>query len=327
MSTAKGIQHHAFFKLGKAPAKADARNFKFAALLKKVPPRTPPQYDFDVLHPGIPTPMFANDVHGDCVIAARAHLTLRFEHIEQGSVLMISDNDVVKEYWKESGGADDGLNMLDSLKAWRQTGWLAAGFPYKINAFAQITPTGHDEVQAAIYLLTAAYVGLALPKSAQAQIQTGQPWAVASGPADAPPPKSAWSVAGRRPPALKGRTPPLTACAWRSARCCWYSVGSKRPPTEDEMRCMPAATLGDTDRGRSPLPLPAPVPAPAPAPVPAPAEEGRPDEAEAEADRPPPPPPALRTPARGGRAEGEPRSAAALAAAGDHDAAEPPPEP
>jgi len=186
MSTAKGIQHHAFFKLGKAPAKADARNFKFAALLKKVPPRTPPQYDFDVLHPGIPTPMFANDVHGDCVIAARAHLTLRFEHIEQGSVLMISDNDVVKEYWKESGGADDGLNMLDSLKAWRQTGWLAAGFPYKINAFAQITPTGHDEVQAAIYLLTAAYVGLALPKSAQAQIQTGQPWAVASGPADAP---------------------------------------------------------------------------------------------------------------------------------------------
>jgi len=186
MKPAKGIQRHAFFKLGKAPAKTDPRNFKFAALLKKVPPPTPPQYDFDVAHPGIPTPMFANDVHGDCVIAARAHLTLRFEDIEQGSILMISDNDVLKEYFKESGGADDGLNLLDSLNSWRQNGWRAARRQYQINAFAQITPTDHAEVQAAIYLLSAAYVGLALPKSAQAQIQTGQPWAVASGPAAVP---------------------------------------------------------------------------------------------------------------------------------------------
>ena len=186
MSKAKGIHRHALFKLGKAPAKPDPRNFKFAALLKKVPPATPPHYDFDVLHPGIPTPMFANDVRGDCVIAARAHLTLRFEHIEQGSILMISDNDVVKEYFKESGGADEGLNMLDSLNAWRQTGWRAARRKYNINAFAQITPSHHAEVKAAIYLLTSAYVGLALPKSAQAQIQTGQPWAVANGPSAAP---------------------------------------------------------------------------------------------------------------------------------------------
>jgi hypothetical protein len=64
MSKSKGIQSHAFFKLGKAPAKADKRTFQFAALLKITPP-TPLQYDFDLTHPGIPTPMFANDVHGD----------------------------------------------------------------------------------------------------------------------------------------------------------------------------------------------------------------------------------------------------------------------
>jgi hypothetical protein len=186
MSKAKGIQRHAFFKLGKAPAKADQRNFKFAALLKKAPPPAPPCYDFDVLHPGIPTPMFANDVHGDCVLAARAHLTLRFEHIEQGSILMISDNDVLKEYFKESGGADDGLVMLDSLNAWRHDGWRAARRKYKIKAFAQITPSHHAEVKAAIYLLTSAYVGLALPKSAQAQMQTGQAWTVVSGASGVP---------------------------------------------------------------------------------------------------------------------------------------------
>jgi len=119
--------------------------------------------------------MFANDVHGDCVMAGRAHVTLRFEDIEQGSILMISDQDVLKEYFKESGGADSGLNILDSLNEWRHTGWRAAKKNYKIHAFAQVTPTNHDEVQAAVYLLTAAYIGLALPQSAQAQIQTGQP--------------------------------------------------------------------------------------------------------------------------------------------------------
>jgi hypothetical protein len=114
-------------------------------------------------------------------MAARAHVTLRFEDIEQSSILMITDQDVLKEYFKECRGADSGLNMLDSLNEWRQGGWRAAGEKYKIHAFAQVTPTNHAEVKAAIYLLTAAYVGVSLPKSAQAQIQTGQPWDVVSG--------------------------------------------------------------------------------------------------------------------------------------------------
>ncbi len=183
MPKAKGIQSHKFFKLGKRPAKADKRNFKFAALLKVSPP-TPPQFDFDLLHPGIPTPMFANDVHGDCVIAARAHLTLRFEDIEQGSVQMITDQDVLAEYFKETGGPDHGLVILDSLNEWRQFGWKVGPKKkkYTIHAFAQIDAHNHAEVQAAVYLLTAAYVGVALPKSAQAQIQSGQPWDVTTGP-------------------------------------------------------------------------------------------------------------------------------------------------
>lgn len=187
MAKAKGIHAHPLFKLGKAPVRKDKRNFQFAALLK-APPPTPAQFDFDLQHPGIPTPMFANDVHGDCVIAARAHLTLRFEDIEQGSVLMITDQAVLKEYFKETGGADSGLIILNSLNEWRQQGWQATPKKqlYKIHAFAQVTPTQHDEVQAAIYLLTAAYVGLQLPKSAQVQIQTGQPWDVTTGPNASP---------------------------------------------------------------------------------------------------------------------------------------------
>ena len=105
VSQSQGIHAHKLFKLGKATAKKDDRNLKFGALLLAAP-TLPPSYDFDLTHTGIPTPMFGNDVHGDCVIAGRAHQTLRFEDIEQGSVLMINDQDVLKEYYTETGGPD-----------------------------------------------------------------------------------------------------------------------------------------------------------------------------------------------------------------------------
>lgn len=178
MAKAKGIHAHKFFKLGKAPAKKDRRNLKFSTLLRTPAPTLPDSYDFDLSHPGIPTPMFGNDVHGDCVIAGRAHQTLRFEDIEQGSVLMITDGDVLKEYFKESGGDDHGLVVLTSLKEWRDTGWQVGDRTYRIQAFAQLAWTNHDELRLAIFADVGVGIGLQLPASAKAQIQTGQKWEV-----------------------------------------------------------------------------------------------------------------------------------------------------
>src|SRR5206468_7523559 len=98
---AKGIHGNPYFKLGKAKAKRDPRNLKLAAILR-APVTLPKEYDFDTQHRTVPTPMFANDTYGDCVIAGRAHQTLRFELIEQGKVLKIKDSDVTSEYFKES---------------------------------------------------------------------------------------------------------------------------------------------------------------------------------------------------------------------------------
>jgi hypothetical protein len=186
MAKAKGIQAHKIFKLGKASAKRDKRNFKFAALLQAAPPALPSSYDFDNTHTGIPTPMFGNDVHGDCVMAGRAHQTLRFEDIEQGSVLMITDKDVLKEYFKETGGPDTGLVVLDSLNEWRHKGWKVGKRTYKIQAYAEVSFTNHNQVRQAIFADVGMGLGVQLPKSAQKQIQTGQPWDVTSGPDAAP---------------------------------------------------------------------------------------------------------------------------------------------
>lgn len=185
MKAAKGISSHTIFRLGKAPAKRDQRTFKFAALLKARVP-APPEYDFDVQHHGMPTPMFANDTYGDCVIAGRAHQTLRFERVEQNKLITITDKEVTDEYFRETGGADNGLVVLDSLKVWRQNGWLAGRQRLKIRAFSAINRNDHGEVKSAVFLDIGVGLGVSLPNSAKAQINAGKPWDVVSGPSGQP---------------------------------------------------------------------------------------------------------------------------------------------
>ena len=180
MAKATGINAHKVFKLGKAPAKRDRRNLKFATLLKAVAP-PPKEYDFDIANPGIPTPMFANDAWGDCVIAGRAHQTLRFEKIEQGSLLMITDKDVLKEYRKETGGPDTGLVVLDSLKLWRVPGWKVGKKTFAIQAFAELDPASAAQVRQAVYADVGIGIGVSLPLCAQDEVQAGQPWAKTTG--------------------------------------------------------------------------------------------------------------------------------------------------
>jgi hypothetical protein len=60
-------------RFGKKPAGRDKRNFKFAALLG-VSPKLPAAYDFE-RYVAMPTPMFGDDAHGDCVIGGRARLS------------------------------------------------------------------------------------------------------------------------------------------------------------------------------------------------------------------------------------------------------------
>lgn len=182
MANAKGIHAHKVFKLGKTPTKKDHRNLEFATLLRAGAPSLPSSYDFDTSHSGIPTPEFGNDTYGDCVIAGRGHQTLRFEDLEQGSVLMITDKDVTKEYFKETGGADSGLVVLDSLNEWRQKGWKVGKHTYKIQAFAEVNFKNHDQVRQAIFADVGIGFGVQLPNSAKTQIQTGQPWTVTTGP-------------------------------------------------------------------------------------------------------------------------------------------------
>ena len=188
-------------RLGVIGPKYDPRTLKLMTVFRELPP-IPAAFDVDSQYPKIPMPMFANDSLGDCVIAGRAHMTLRFESFEQKKVISISDKNVTDEYFSETGGVDSGLYLLDSLKCWRDNGWRIGGTSqiikthgcwrkkpvpptppvnsnlYNIYAFGAIDPKKHEDVKATAYLLNGVYIGLALPITAQNQVI----WAVEGDP-------------------------------------------------------------------------------------------------------------------------------------------------
>ncbi len=185
MALAKKNYGDGILRFGKAPAKRDERNLKLSAILR-APVALPAEYDFDVNHNGIPTPMFGNDQYSDCVMAGRAHQTLRFERAEQDVLIHITDKDVLQEYLKETGGEDAGLVVLDSLKLWRKPGWSAAKRRYKIKAFAEIDPKTHPEIKRAVFMDIGIGLGFLLPNAAITQFHAGKPWEVVGGNAGKP---------------------------------------------------------------------------------------------------------------------------------------------
>jgi hypothetical protein len=176
-------------RFGKRKAKRDDRNLMFAALLK-APPSLPTEYDFDVVHYGIPTPIFGNDQYGDCVIAGRAHQPLRFEKAKKNTLIGITDQDVLREYVSETGGSDSGLIVLDSLKECRRKGWRAAKRRHKIKAFTRIDQGKRSEVKRAGFMNIGVGFGFSLPDAAFTQSYAGKPWTVVSGKAGQPNPRN-----------------------------------------------------------------------------------------------------------------------------------------
>ncbi len=165
-------------QLGKLAPKIDARTIKLARILKpELLPALPATFDLDGSLGGIEdNNTFNNLTYGDCVIAGRAHMTLRFEKFEQGLIVPGTDKEVVDQYFKESGGVDSGLIMLNSLNSWRKTGWTFGGKFYDIYAYAAVDVKNHSEAQYCVFLLRGAYLGINMPLTAQKQIEAGEIW-------------------------------------------------------------------------------------------------------------------------------------------------------
>jgi hypothetical protein len=148
-------------KLGKLPPKHDVRTLHFGRYNRALPP-VPESCDYSAKIPA--WPMLGNDQYGDCTFAGAAHLSQCWAD-NAGNPFLPADRDVVAEYLDFTGGQDTGCVELDVLKKWRADGIVG----HKIGAFAALAQAEHEQVMQAVYLFGGAYLGVAMPLSAENQ--------------------------------------------------------------------------------------------------------------------------------------------------------------
>lgn len=169
-------------KLGKLPPKEDPRTLQMAAYLRRKLPSAPLRQDWTV---GMTSwwGMMLNNQLGDCTIAAAGHLIMEWTANLNQEIVLADDTilkayEAVSGYDPASGANDNGAVELDVLKYWRSTG--IGG--HTIEAFASVDPGNWEHIKWSVFLFGGAYIGLALPLSAQNQ----QVWDVTNGPGSEP---------------------------------------------------------------------------------------------------------------------------------------------
>lgn len=123
--------------------------------------------------------MFGNDLCGDCVFAAMAHmLMLETEHTI-GTVTPTLD-EIIKAYSAVSGydpatGANDnGAYISDGLDYWKNVGFAG----HKIMGWAQVDHTNIWHVKQAVWIFGGLDIGVQMPQSGMDQFSRGQFWEV-----------------------------------------------------------------------------------------------------------------------------------------------------
>ena len=126
--------------------------------------------------------MLGNSTYGDCTICGAAHLEMATALDDHQPVPMFTDTEVESVYFDLTGGQDTGLVEADVLQAWHTTGLFgSAQDPRRIAGYAPVDHRNQTELKSVVATFGGAYLGVAVPESAQEQFQAGQPWTVVPG--------------------------------------------------------------------------------------------------------------------------------------------------
>jgi hypothetical protein len=175
-------------KLGKLDPVIDKRTIPLKAVIRKeLLPELPPSWNCHYIRDIEGNILFTiqddfifrnagEDALGDCVKASRAHQTLVFEGFEQGKQIVITDDEVVTEYFNETGGGDTGLVLLWSLRDWKNDGWLVGDKTYTIYAFASCDIKDLSEIKHCVHLLGGVNCGIQVYDRDIEQFRNGETW-------------------------------------------------------------------------------------------------------------------------------------------------------
>jgi hypothetical protein len=121
--------------------------------------------------------MMLNDTYGDCTIAGVGH-ALEAWNAQTGEHDPIpSDPTIRSTYFALTGGQDSGCVEADVLQTWHRKGLFGA----TIAGYAPVPTSNVEGFQQAVAYYGGAYLGVALPESAQEQFAAGEHWTVVPG--------------------------------------------------------------------------------------------------------------------------------------------------
>ena len=232
------------FRLGKLAPRLDSRTLQLRAYLRPRALPTPPR-SIDWTANTSSWPMMANDTLGDCTCAAAGHM-IECWTANLGDAFTPSSVQIIAAYAATSGyvagdpATDNGAAELDVLNYWRQQG--IAG--HKIDAYAAFDPANDQTARQAISIFGGAYIGLALPLSAQQQTVWDVP--------------SLWSRLRRQsaPGSWGGHAVPILAYDADGLTCITWGAKKRMTWNFFAQYCdeayAPSATTGSTSRELTP---------------------------------------------------------------------------
>ena len=156
-------------KLGKLAPRHDARTLlfaRYASLLPTSPAACTWAPSIGALG------VMDNDQYGDCVVAGYGHMIQTWTGADAGKPVVVPDKTILASYFKQSGGDDSGLVMLDACNYWRKTGLSS----HKLSAYTAVRPLDSRDVRSAVHLFGGLYAGVSLYLDDMDAFQAGKAW-------------------------------------------------------------------------------------------------------------------------------------------------------
>ena len=109
--------------------------------------------------------IYGNDRYGCCTKAGQAHLIGFFTGIANPPATVFTDQQVIDDYLRLTGGQDTGLDEVTVLEDWRDNKTAPLGIQHNIDGFASVDASNVNSVKFAIDAFPNAYLGLELPNA------------------------------------------------------------------------------------------------------------------------------------------------------------------
>jgi hypothetical protein len=167
-------------KFGKLPHEYDPRTVQIGSLIRQ-DIHAPTNFDFDKGRAEILLNDWGSRDYKNDVLAAQLNYVIRRGRLIEKRTLPLLREHAIGRYqtmtgvWTPGDSHDTGLSVLNSMKYWREKGWLADG-KYKALAYGELDPLDTSLLRKAVFVFTGIFIGFWLPNSVENNFNVWEYW-------------------------------------------------------------------------------------------------------------------------------------------------------